>query len=43
MNATTLYLSPTLRRIEAANATEPLMERAGAAGAAAPPEPTRIR
>ena len=33
MNATTLYLSPTLRRIEAANATEPLMERAGAATA----------
>ncbi len=31
MNATTLYLSPTLRRIEAAHATEPLMERAGAA------------
>ena len=31
MNATTLYLSPTLRRIEAAHAAEPLMERAGAA------------
>ena len=33
MDATTLYLSPTLRRIEAAHAAEPLMERAGAAAA----------
>jgi hydroxyethylthiazole kinase-like uncharacterized protein yjeF len=33
MDATPLYLSPTLRRIEAAHATEPLMERAGAAAA----------
>ena len=33
MDATPLYLNPTLRRIEAAHATEPLMERAGAAAA----------
>ena len=33
MNATLLYLSPTLRRIEAAHGAEPLMERAGAAAA----------
>ena len=34
MNATLLYLSHTLRRIEAAHASEPLMQRAGAAAAA---------
>lgn len=33
MDATPLYLSPSLRRIETAHATDPLMERAGAAAA----------
>jgi hydroxyethylthiazole kinase-like uncharacterized protein yjeF len=33
MDATPIYLSPTLRRIEVAHATEPLMERAGSAAA----------
>ena len=33
MDATPLYLSPTLRRIEASHADEPLMERAGTAAA----------